>query len=144
VDVEPVGGLRKRVTARVRPLTSEVAETLANLRSPAKVARILGANVATEFLFAATLGLVVLAVGTRLPIADLLVINVTVALFSGLMPVPGGIGVSEAALVVGLTAAGLNDAAAFAAAICYRLCTHYLPPIWGWAAFRRLQRTHLI
>jgi uncharacterized protein (TIRG00374 family) len=121
-----------------------VAETLANLRSPAKVARILAANVATEFLFAATLGLVVLAVGTRLPIADLLVINVTVVLFAGLMPVPGGIGVSEAALMVGLTAARLNDASAFAAAICYRLCYYYLPPIWGWAAFHRLQRAHLI
>jgi glycosyltransferase 2 family protein len=60
------------------------------------------------------------------------------------MPVPGGIGVSEAALVVGLTAAGVDDATAFAAAICYRLCTFYLPPIWGWAAYRRLERSDLI
>ncbi|MCB1038693.1 MAG: flippase-like domain-containing protein, partial [Acidimicrobiales bacterium] len=72
------------------------------------------------------------------------VINVTVALFAGLMPVPGGIGVSEGALVVGLTAAGVDQAVAFAVAITYRLCTFYLPPIWGGVAFRRLERAGLL
>ena len=35
--------------------------------------------------------------------------------------------------MVGLTAAGIDQATAFAAAICYRLCTYYLPPVWGWS-----------
>ena len=46
--------------------------------------------------------------------------------------------------MVGLTAAGIDEATAFAAAICYRLCTYYLPPIWGWFAFHRLERTGLL
>ena len=46
--------------------------------------------------------------------------------------------------MVGLTAVGIDEATAFAAAICYRLCTYYLPPIWGWFAFHRLERTGLI
>jgi uncharacterized membrane protein YbhN (UPF0104 family) len=52
--------------------------------------------------------------------------------------------VDEWPVVVGLTAAGLDQATASAAAICYRLCTYYLTPIWGWFAFRRLEKTGLL
>jgi glycosyltransferase 2 family protein len=55
------------------------------------------------------------------------------------MPIPGGIGVTEGALTVGLTAAGLPESTAFAVAILYRLASFYLPPVWGWFAFRWLQ-----
>ena len=65
-------------------------------------------------------------------------------IFASIIPIPGGIGVSEGVLMVGLTAAGIDQAVAFAAAICYRLWTYDLPPIWGWFAFHRLERTGLI
>ena len=97
-------------------------------------------NLGAEVLLASTLGLVLVSLGTSLSLATLLVVNVGVTFFAALIPVPGGIGVTEGALVVGLTAAGLDQATAFAAAICYRLCTYYLPPIWGWfgsGAWRR-------
>jgi uncharacterized membrane protein YbhN (UPF0104 family) len=45
------------------------------------------------------------------------------------MPVPGGIGVTEAALTAALAAAGVPDSAAFAAAVTYQLVIFYLPPI---------------
>jgi uncharacterized protein (TIRG00374 family) len=64
---------------------------------------------------------------------------VSVALLAGLVPVPGGIGVSEGALTFGVAAAGLPEATAFAVAIVYRLASFYVPPIWGWGAFRWLQ-----
>lgn len=144
VVVAAVPALRAKVVERVRPWWHEALETLANLRSPAKVARILGGNLVAELLFASALSVVLAAYGVSLPLATLLVINVTVALFAGLMPVPGGIGVSEGALVVGLTAAGVDQAVAFAVAITYRLCTFYLPPIWGGVAFRRLERAGLL
>jgi uncharacterized protein (TIRG00374 family) len=83
----------------------------------------------------------VAAFGTSLPLATLLVINVSVALFSGIMPVPGGIGVSEGAYVLLLTSAGVDEATAFGVAIAYRICTFYLPPLWGGVALRRLERT---
>lgn len=130
---------RNWVLDRVRPWIHEAIETAAVLRSPSRVARLLGANLAAELLFATTLGIVLAAFGTSLPLATLLVINVSVALFAGIMPVPGGIGVSEGAYVLLLTAAGLDDATAFGVAIAYRMVTCYLPPIWGAAAFRRLE-----
>jgi uncharacterized membrane protein YbhN (UPF0104 family) len=46
----------------------------------------------------------------------------------------------EAALTVGLVAVGIGESAALAAAITFRIVTFYLPPLWGWVAFRRLER----
>ena len=136
--------LRKRVVDRVRPSLVNFRDTVASLRSPARVVKLLLANLAAEVLFASTLGLVLVALGTSLSLATLLVVNVFVSFFASMIPIPGGIGVSEGALMVGLTAAGIDQATAFAAAICYRLCTYYLPPIWGWFAFHRLERTGLL
>jgi uncharacterized membrane protein YbhN (UPF0104 family) len=135
---------RAWVAERIRPWYHEALETVASLRSPSKVARVLGANLAAEVLFATTLGIVAAAFGQSLPLATLLVINVSVALFAGLMPVPGGIGVAEGALVVGLTAAGVDEATAFGITIAYRMCTFYLPPIWGGVAFHRMERAGLL
>lgn len=132
--------LRRRVLERVRPWLSEITETLANLGSPARAAQVLAGNFASEVLFACTLGIVLAAFGSSASLATLLAVNVCVSLFSGIMPVPGGIGVAEGALTVGLTAAGIDEATAFAAAITYRICTYYLPPIWGGVAFRRMER----
>jgi uncharacterized protein (TIRG00374 family) len=84
------------------------------------------------------------AYGVEAPIMSLLVINVAVALLGGLMPVPGGIGVAEAGYTAGLVAIGVPEATAFAAAITTRLCTFYLPPIWGYFAMRWLRRNEYL
>jgi uncharacterized protein (TIRG00374 family) len=141
IAVPPV---RKRVLDNVRPHLEGVRETVAALRSPTKIIRLLLSNLGAEVLLASTLGVVLVSLGTSLSLATLLVVNVGVSFFAGLIPVPGGIGVTEGALVVGLTAAGLDQATAFAAAICYRLCTYYLPPIIGWFTMRRLEKTGLL
>lgn len=60
------------------------------------------------------------------------------------IPVPGGIGVSEGALVFGLTAFGLSQDVAFAATISYRVATFYLPPVWGWLAMNWLEKRSYI
>ena len=43
------------------------------------------------------------------------------SLFAGLLPIPGGIGVTEAGLTLGLTAAGVPSETAFAIALAYRI-----------------------
>jgi uncharacterized protein (TIRG00374 family) len=104
---------------------------------------VLGGNLGSEVLLALTLAILVRAFGASTSFATALVINVGVGLFSGLIPIPGGIGVAEGALFVGLTAAGIDEPTAVVCAISYRLCTYYLPPIWGWFAFHQLQREGL-
>jgi uncharacterized protein (TIRG00374 family) len=61
-----------------------------------------------------------------------------VSLFSSVIPVPGGIGVTEAGLTLGLTKAGIPQESAFAIALTHRFITFYLPPIWGFACYRWL------
>ena len=53
---------------------------------------------------------------------------------TGISPVPGGMGVVEAGMIFGLTAAGISETDAVAAVFVQRLFTAYLPPIWGWGA----------
>jgi len=54
--------------------------------------------------------------------------------------VPGGMGVMEASYISLLTLLGIPEELAIAATLLYRLCTTYLPPIWGWAALVWLRR----
>jgi len=80
------------------------------------------------------------ALGFRIGLGEALLINIGVGLLSGLLPVPGGIGVAEGGLTFGLMSAGMPEESAFAAVILYRLATFYVPPVWGFFAMRWLQR----
>ena len=99
-----------------------------------------GGNLVSQLFFAAALGLCVRAVGGSVGFGELVFINTVVSLFAGMAPVPGGIGVTEAGLIGGLTAVGVPEETAIAAVIVYRMCSYYLPPSWGWFAMRWLTR----
>jgi len=113
---------------------------LRGLRSPRRLLLLFGGNSANELLFSIALGIFVAAMGYDVNLAQLMIVNISVSLFSGLMPIPGGIGVAEAGLTWGLVQSGVPEEAAFAAVILYRLATFYLPPIWGYVAFNWLQK----
>ena len=126
-----------------RPIAARFAEArpaLAVIRSPIKLAGLLGGNFVAQFLLALVLGATVRAFGESATLAELLLTNTLVSLFAGVMPIPGGIGVSEAAIAFCLTAIGIPSATAAAIAIVFRLLTFYLPPIWGGFGMRWLRR----
>jgi uncharacterized protein (TIRG00374 family) len=101
-------------------------------------------NLVAQLMLAMILGLSLRAFGEQASFAGLILVNTFVALFAGFMPVPGGMGVAEAALTAGLVALGIPNTAAMSTAIVYRLATFYLPPIWGSLATRWLkQRSYL-
>jgi uncharacterized membrane protein YbhN (UPF0104 family) len=122
----------------------QVRGTLSALRGSHKLAQLILGNLATEILFATALGMFTRGLGYPLSLADLLVVNLSVSLFSMFIPVPGGIGVVEGGLLVGLTAAGVPESAAFASIILYRITTFYLPPVWGWFALNWLRRNRFL
>ncbi len=109
-----------------------------SLTEPDRLTKVLGGTIAQKVLFALTLSASVGAYGSSLPFASAIFVNTIVSLFVGLMPVPGGIGVGEAALTAGLIAVGIPEEVAVAAAITHRLCTAYIPPTFGWWASRWL------
>jgi glycosyltransferase 2 family protein len=139
-----VGKARAAVREHFSRWWPQVHSTFAALRASNKLSQLLLGNVATEVLFATALGLFVRGLGYPLSIADLIVINTGTSLFSSLIPVPGGIGVVEGGLVVGLSSSGLEQSAAFAAVLLYRISTFYLPPIWGWFALNWLRRNRYL
>lgn len=132
--------LRRYVLSAVRRTATEAFGVLRGLRSPRRLAMLFGGNLMAELLFALALGLLVQAFGYSLELHELLFINMSVSLLAGLLPVPGGIGVSEGGLILGLTSFGVPQEAAFAAVIMYRLATFYTPPIWGFFALNWLER----
>lgn len=136
--------LRTRIADRVRPVVADARLTLSSLQSPAKLAQLFGGNLLSELILAAALGLSLGAFGASANLATLLVISIGAALFGGFMPVPGGIGVMEAALATGLAATGIDASTAMATALLFRATTYYLPPLWGWMAMRWLQRNSFL
>jgi glycosyltransferase 2 family protein len=132
--------LRRAIVDRLRVWLPQVKEALGALRASNKLVLLIVGNLATEVLFATSLGLMCRGFGYHIPLNQLIVINSGISLFSSFIPVPGGIGVVEFGLEVGLTSAGMTSSAAAAAILLYRLATFYLPPVWGFFAFRWLQR----
>jgi uncharacterized membrane protein YbhN (UPF0104 family)/tRNA A-37 threonylcarbamoyl transferase component Bud32 len=130
-----------RVHAKVVP---HIRSALSSLWSVARVRHkrmeLFGGTVASELLYALALGATCLAYGVDLNLVQLVFINTSASVLSSVIPVPGGIGAAEAALSAGLIAIGIDESTAFAIALTQRLCTFYLPPIWGYFALRWLSR----
>jgi uncharacterized protein (TIRG00374 family) len=77
--------------------------------------------------------------GIVIGIGSVLIVTVGANLLAGVVPIPGGAGVAEAVIAIGLVAFGVPETTAFAAAVVYRVLTAYVPPIYGWFATRWLR-----
>jgi uncharacterized membrane protein YbhN (UPF0104 family)/tRNA A-37 threonylcarbamoyl transferase component Bud32 len=109
-------------------------------RDRRKRIELFGGNILSESTYAIALGATCLAYGIHLNLAQLIFVNTSAAVLSSLIPVPGGIGAAEAAIAAGLISMGVDESTAFAVALTQRLCTFYLPPIWGYFSLRWLSR----
>ncbi len=127
--------LRNRI---LPPITTAFHDVRESVTDPERLMRILGGALMGRLLFAATLSAAVSAFGSSVSFAEAVFVNSAVGLFVGLMPVPGGIGVGEAALTAGLSLVGVPESTAFAAALTHRMVTTYLPPVYGFFTTRWL------
>jgi uncharacterized protein (TIRG00374 family) len=139
-----VARLRNAIAGRVRRWWPDVRDAVGALRASNRLALLLLGSLGTEILFATALGVFAQGFGYDVSLAELLVINMSVSLLASFLPVPGGIGVAEFGLTVGLTSAGMPPDAAVAAVLLYRLATYYLPPLWGFFALSWLQRNRYL
>ncbi|HEY6748534.1 MAG TPA: lysylphosphatidylglycerol synthase domain-containing protein [Mycobacteriales bacterium] len=113
-------------------------------RHPGRVAAGLAASAALTLLHVLAFAACVSAAGGSLPMVTLAAIYLGAATAGSLIPAPGGIGPVEAALVAGLTAAGLPLPAATAAALLSRLVSVWLPAVPGLVAATVLRRRALL
>ncbi len=136
-----VARLRRAVLARVHDLAGDGLSVVRGLGSSRRLGMLVGGNLATELLFVLALKAFGRSMGYGVGFTELLVLLVSVSLIAAIVPIPGGIGIVETGLVVGLVGMGMPEDAAFATVLLYRLSTFYLPPVWGYFAQRWLLRS---
>ena len=125
--------LRRLAAEKMRPKLRDIWGNLKVVASsPGKLVQLLGGAFGRDLLVAMALSVSLRAFGDHLRLPILIVVITLAALIGGIAPSPGGMGVVEAGLILGLTAAGVGEADATAAVFIQRLFTSYLPPIWGW------------
>jgi len=124
----------------IPPMKQAFSSLLSLAHNPRKLMEIFGGVLASVLLYALALGAVCLAYGVHLNLAELLFVFTGASVLSSLIPSPGGVGAAEASFAALLTAIGVHQPTAFAIAITLRLCTFYLPPIWGYGSLRWLSR----
>jgi uncharacterized protein (TIRG00374 family) len=137
--------VRRLASSKVRPhLVNIWANVKTIAAEPRKITYIAAGSVLAQLLVAAALGAALHAVGQQASLATILVVMTTASIIGGAVPVPGGLGVVEAGLIAGLTAAGIPQDQAVAAVFIQRLFTAYLPPIWGWATLAWMRRREYV
>ncbi|MGP0028861.1 MAG: lysylphosphatidylglycerol synthase domain-containing protein [Streptosporangiaceae bacterium] len=125
--------LRRLAAAKALPKLRDIWANLKQIASsPRKLILLVGGSFAGELLIAMALSVSLRAFGDHLRLPTLIVVITLAGFVGGASPSPGGMGVVEAGLILGLTAAGVTEADATAAVFIQRLFTSYLPPIWGW------------
>ena len=107
---------------------------------PVRALGLLGGNLATRVVRALVLWMALIALDQRLGLAVVLVVVIATGLLQAVVPVPGGIGVSEAVMTGFLVALGVPEAAAFTATVAYRFVVFYLPIAQGAVAMVWLTR----
>jgi uncharacterized membrane protein YbhN (UPF0104 family) len=124
---------RRLAADKVRPKVRDIWGNLKQVASsPRKLVLLVGGSFAGELLVAMALSVALRAFGDHLRLPTLIVVITLAGIIGGVSPSPGGMGVVEAGMILGLTAAGVSEADATAAVFIQRLFTSYLPPIWGW------------
>ena len=106
---------------------------------PKKALQLVGGDTAGNLIYPALLGLCLLAFHQHLDFAQLVVVQVGAGMVGNVAPVPGGIGVTEAALTAGLTSFGIPPAPALATVLVFRGITFLIPPIFGFFTLRWLR-----
>ncbi len=131
----------ERLREWVMPLFGEAFGLLRDvLKDPKRALALLISNFGSRFVFAIALWLILQGLGVSIGIWSVLTATVAAGLLGGVMPVPGGVGVTEAIITGFLVLFGVPETPAFAAAVVYRVATFYIPSGFGFFSMRWLEK----
>ena len=100
--------LRRLIREKVWPqVTGAVKNLWGILTTPRQLILVLGGSFAAQLLYCVCLACCVRAYGGSLPFLEIVFVNASAAFLANLTPVPGGMGIQEAALIAGLGAFGV-------------------------------------
>jgi putative heme transporter len=133
--------LRRRTDGDSVSVATEFVDQFGSVRAtPARWAAVWGLQVLSWGGEYAALLASILAVGGTVPWTSVLAIYGTCQLAGALPLIPGGAGQVEAALVIGLTATGMDASTALATSLVFRLVSHWLVVPIGWVALAVMRR----
>ncbi len=131
----------QRLRDWVLPILGEAFGALRDvLKDPKRTLGLLASNFGARFVLALSMWLILLSLDVSLGIWSVLTATVAAGLIGGVIPVPGGVGVSEAVLTGFLVLFGVEETTAFAAAVIYRVATFYIPSGAGFFSMRWLEK----
>jgi len=136
----------RSIRRAVVPAVTRAARTVWQaVKTPGKLALLIGGNVAAQCLYAASLLACLAAFGESVNFWTLLALNIGISTIASLVPVPGGgTAVSAVGLAGMLTAFGVPESATAAAVLAHQLAVSYVPAIPGWFSTRALLRRGLL
>lgn len=129
---------------KVKTFLSEAWAGLRGIKNFKQLGILLAGSLSVSFTSTAVLFLSVVAIHRSVSLIAIFVLYVTSSLVSNGAPTPGGIGATEAVLVVGLHAMHLSLPDAAAATLIYRFLTFWFPIIPGAVALRKVNKEILI
>jgi len=133
---------RKLFLGKLVPILRRSVHGIAEVaKRPSKVITLFGGSILLTLTYVLALVFSIQAFGGGLPVATIGAVYLVGSAVATAAPTPGGIGAVEAALIAGLTAAGLDKTIAVPSVFLFRLATFWLPIVPGWVAFTLLQRS---
>jgi glycosyltransferase 2 family protein len=136
---------RALLATRLAPLLGRAFSGLAAvIRSPGKIALLLGGSAAVTLSYVLAVYFSTLAFGGDLSLAQVGAVYLAGSAIAVAAPTPGGLGALEAAVIAGLVGAGMSSTDAVPAVFLFRLATYWLPILPGWIAFNRLRRADFV
>lgn len=136
-----IATFRNWLVNKARPLVDQIGPTLAIIvQQPQRLLSSITSSLLLNFSYILSFYAALNAFGGDISIATAAFVYLAGATIGQAAPTPGGIGAVEAALVAGLTAAGIPSGTALSGVLLYRVVTFWLPVLPGWYAFMNLQR----
>jgi uncharacterized membrane protein YbhN (UPF0104 family)/tRNA A-37 threonylcarbamoyl transferase component Bud32 len=125
----------------VMPMLGEAFGALGGvIKDPKRTLALLTSNLGARLVLAVSMWMILNSMDVSLGIWSTLTATVATGLLGGVIPIPGGVGVSEAVLTGFLVLFGVDETTAFAAAVVYRVATFYIPSGYGFFSMKWLER----
>jgi uncharacterized protein (TIRG00374 family) len=128
------------VRRKVHQLIDGIKSGIDSISTPSQLIYLLIGSVALTIFSACALFASIEAVHAQVALADIFTLYVTSSLVSAIAPTPGGIGATEAFLLLGLSSMGMHLPQAAAAILIYRLLSFWVPMIPGGFALHIINR----
>jgi undecaprenyl-diphosphatase len=136
----------RRIRHRVLPPIQRAVGTVwSAVKTPSRLALLIGGNVIAQCIWAASLLACLHAYGASINFWTLLALNIGISVIASLVPIPGGgTAVSAVGLAGMVTAFGVPAAAASAAVLTHQIAVAYLPAVPGWFATNDLVKKGML